>query len=188
MSFKTYDPLGLLSPGLQRKWDTIAQDLKEGISTTLPSHRLTSFVLHTLKPIYPALRVKLWSDSEIVLHWPHSNKPLIPFMTNRTEEIKNLFPASDWNHCLMSVNPADLLTRGINTHRYMNHLYGNVGRSVYNWNHIGLLGLRHKPFTLKSLKQLFLTPSRNSLRTIRSLNWSSMALMVNNSILMSAVH
>ena len=76
--------------------------------------RLASFVLHTLRPIYPALRVKLWSDTKIVLHWPHSNKPLIPFVTNRTEVIKNLFPTSDWNHCPTSVNPADLLTRGIN--------------------------------------------------------------------------
>ena len=62
-------------------------------------------------------------------------------MTKRTEEIKNLFPTSDWNHCPTSVNPADLLTRGINAHSHSNHLYGNVGRCCYNLSHIGLLGL-----------------------------------------------
>ena len=35
MSLKTHDSLGLLSPELQTKWDTIAQDQKKGISTTL---------------------------------------------------------------------------------------------------------------------------------------------------------
>jgi len=42
MLFKTYDPLGLLSPELQTKWDTFAQDLKKGISTTLPPHYVTA--------------------------------------------------------------------------------------------------------------------------------------------------
>jgi len=85
----------------------------------------------------PALQVKLWSESEIVLHWPHSNKPLIPFMTNRTEEIKKLFPTSHWNQCPITLNHADLLTRGINAHSYINHLYGNVGRRGDNLSHIG---------------------------------------------------
>ena len=75
--------------------------------------RLASFVSRALKPRYPNLKVKLWSDSEIVLHWLHSNKQLKPFIGNRTREIKSLFPVSRWSHCPTNDNPADLLTRGI---------------------------------------------------------------------------
>lgn len=76
--------------------------------------RLANFVYHALKPRYPNLKIKLWSDSEIVLHWLHSKKPLKQFVENRTREIKSLFPVADWNHCPTNDNPADLLTRGIN--------------------------------------------------------------------------
>ena len=77
--------------------------------------RLANFVSRALKPRYPNLKVKLWSDSEIVLHWLRSIKELEPFIGNRTREIKSPFPLSEWNHCPRNENPADLLTRGINT-------------------------------------------------------------------------
>ena len=77
--------------------------------------RLTNFVSYAFKPRYPNLKVKLWSDSEIVLHWLRSIKELEPFIGNRTREIKSPFPLSEWNHCPRNENPADLLTRGINT-------------------------------------------------------------------------
>ena len=75
--------------------------------------RLANFVSCALKPRYPNLKVKLWTNSEIVLHWLHSTKTLKPFIGNRTKEIKNLFPVSLWSHCPTNDNPADLLTRGI---------------------------------------------------------------------------
>ena len=77
--------------------------------------RLANFVSCVLKPRYPNVKVKLWSDSEIVLHWLRSIKELEPFSGNHTREIKSLFPLSEWNHCPTNENPADLLTRGINT-------------------------------------------------------------------------
>lgn len=58
--------------------------------------------------------VKLWSDSEIVLHWLSSCKPLKQFVANRVKEIKATFAMPHWNHCPTADNPADLLTRGIN--------------------------------------------------------------------------
>ena len=75
--------------------------------------RLANFVSNALKPRYPNLKVKLWSDSEIVLHWLHSTKQLKPFIGNRPREVKNLFPVSLRSHCPTNDNPADLLTRGI---------------------------------------------------------------------------
>ena len=77
--------------------------------------RLANFVSSALKSRYPNLKVKLWSDSEIVLHWLCSNKQLKLFIGNRTGEIKSLFPLSAWNHCPTNENPAHLLTRGTNT-------------------------------------------------------------------------
>lgn len=77
--------------------------------------RLANFLSRALKPRYPNLKVKLWSYSEIVLHWLPINKQLKPFIGNHTREIKSLFPLSVWNHCPTNENPADLLIRGINT-------------------------------------------------------------------------
>lgn len=78
--------------------------------------RLAHFVVEALKSRFPNLTVHLWSDSEIVLHWLHSSKPLKQFITNRTKEmITALFPVTVWNHCPTHENPADLLSRGITT-------------------------------------------------------------------------
>ena len=75
--------------------------------------RLAHFIAEVLKSRFPNLAIHLWSDSEIVLHWLHSSKPLKQFIANRSKEIKALFPLSVWNHCPTHENPADLLTRGI---------------------------------------------------------------------------
>ena len=80
--------------------------------------RLANFVSCALKPRYPNLQVKLWSDSEIVLHWLHSTKQLKPFIGNHTREINKLFPVSLWRHCPTNDNPADLLTRGISAREF----------------------------------------------------------------------
>ena len=77
--------------------------------------RLADFVSEALRSRFLNLIVKMWSDSEIALHWLHSTKPLRQFLANRTQEIKKLFPVTVWNHCPTHDNSADLLTRGINT-------------------------------------------------------------------------
>ena len=55
--------------------------------------------------------VQLWSDSQIVLHWIASLKPLRAFVTNRVEKIRSI--STCWKYCPSADNPADLLTRGI---------------------------------------------------------------------------
>jgi len=55
--------------------------------------------------------VQLWSDSQIVLHWIASRKPLQPYVNHRVEEIRAI--SSGWKYCPSADNPADLLTRGI---------------------------------------------------------------------------
>ena len=83
------------------------------LMAALTGARLAKFVSQALKSRYPNLNVKLWSDSEIVLHWLSSSKPLKQFVANRTKEIKGMFPIPFWNHCPTADNPADFLTRGI---------------------------------------------------------------------------
>ena len=48
-----------------------------------------------------------------MLHWINSSKQLKPFVNTRVSEILSAFPASCWQYCPSSDNPADLLTRGI---------------------------------------------------------------------------
>ena len=83
------------------------------LMAALTGARLASFVSQALKSRYPNLKIKLWSDSEIVLHWLSSSKRLKQFVANRTKEIKGMFPIPYCNHCLTADNPADFLTRGI---------------------------------------------------------------------------
>ena len=73
--------------------------------------RIARFIIDTLnlqvKPTY------FWGDSQIVLHWLDSTKPLPQFISNRVREIKNAVPDAIWNYCPTVDNPADLLTRGV---------------------------------------------------------------------------
>ena len=57
----------------------------------------------------------LWSDSTIALSWiaaePNCWKT---FVSNRVAEIQELTAKMDWRHISSSLNPADLITRGLN--------------------------------------------------------------------------
>ena len=57
-------------------------------------------------------KINFWSDSQIVLSWISSSKPLKKFISNRVKEIKSLVPNQTWRYCPTESNPADLLTRG----------------------------------------------------------------------------
>lgn len=64
-------------------------------------------------------RTFFWSDSQIVLHWLSTAKPLKRFVGNRVEEIKRLTTNTNWKYCPTHDNPADLLTRGVNASQYI---------------------------------------------------------------------
>ncbi len=53
----------------------------------------------------------LWTDSQCVLKWLKSTKPLSVFVENRTDEIKKTNGVT-FHYINTSENPADLLTRG----------------------------------------------------------------------------
>jgi len=55
---------------------------------------LSSFILNALQHALKKAEVRLWSDSQIVLHWLFSDKQLKPFVANRVQEISALFPCT----------------------------------------------------------------------------------------------
>ena len=74
---------------------------------------LTHFVLQAIPAYDPPTFI--WSDSQIVLHWVRSQKPLPIFVRHRVIEMKSLLPNTTWNYCPTAENPADLLSRGTTT-------------------------------------------------------------------------
>ncbi|MCG8047808.1 MAG: hypothetical protein N0E48_19650 [Candidatus Thiodiazotropha endolucinida] len=60
----------------------------------------------------------LWTDSQIVLHWLQTTRPLKTFTANRIREINDLIENRKWKYCPTAENPADLLTRGITSKQF----------------------------------------------------------------------
>ena len=94
-------------------------------SLTLPKLELMAAViaLRVATFIRDALQLQdaptyFWGDSQIVLHWLASTKPLPQFVQNRVVEIRTTFSNATWNFCPTAYNPADLLTRGVNFEQF----------------------------------------------------------------------
>ena len=83
------------------------------LMAALVATRLTCFVMKAVPDLN--LSVFMWSDSQIVLHWLKSQKPLPTFIRNRITEMNTLLPQATWNYCPTTDNPADLLSRGTTT-------------------------------------------------------------------------
>ena len=45
--------------------------------------KLVDYAKTALTAALPVIAIRLWTDSQIVLHWLASNKPLSQFITNR---------------------------------------------------------------------------------------------------------
>lgn len=85
---------------------------------TLPQLELMGAVVgaHLANHLQSSFQVKetfFWTDSQIVLYWLTSTKPLKRFVSNRVKEIHNITHSQEWKYCPTNDNPADLLTRGI---------------------------------------------------------------------------
>ena len=88
-------------------------------ATTLPrlelraavtAAHLAKFIVSALQSQLSDIHVRLWSGSQITLHWIFSNKQLKPCVANCIGEIRSLFPTSAWGYCHTNDNAADLLT------------------------------------------------------------------------------
>ena len=79
--------------------------------------RLAKHIRNTL----PITTVQFWSDSQIVLCWLKSTKPLKRFVDNRLREIRVLTDATKWKYCPTDENPADWLTRGLSADNFIDN-------------------------------------------------------------------
>ena len=83
------------------------------LKAAVTAAHLATSIVSALQVHMPSIQVRLWSDSQIVLHWISSTKQLKQFVANRVQEILKLFPTTIWSYCHTTDNAADLLTRGI---------------------------------------------------------------------------
>ena len=97
--------------------------LKLELMAAVVATRLAKFVTASFSGHYDSMLVHLWSDSQIVLHWIHSQKKLKQFILHRVQEINLTFPTAVWHYCPTGDNPADLLTRGTNCEVFTNPLW-----------------------------------------------------------------
>ncbi|XP_071652185.1 uncharacterized protein [Temnothorax longispinosus] len=62
-----------------------------------------------------------WLDASIVLNWISSqSRRWSVFVSNRVGEIQRLTEISDWHHVTSANNPADILSRGLNSYELAN--------------------------------------------------------------------
>ena len=54
--------------------------------------RLAKFVVKSFYSHFDGIFIQFWSDSQIVLHWLHSQKKLKQFISNRIKEINQTMP------------------------------------------------------------------------------------------------
>ena len=77
--------------------------------------QLCEYLTKTLQLTKTKCEVTYWSDSQIVLSWMSSTKQLPQFVCTRVHKIKEITSLNTWKFCPTSMNPADLLTRGLDT-------------------------------------------------------------------------
>lgn len=61
----------------------------------------------------PAARCHAWSDSQVILHWVTSGKPVENALVDGyIEQIQELTPSTAWRYVQTYSNPADVASRG----------------------------------------------------------------------------
>ncbi|XP_053380934.1 uncharacterized protein LOC123562061 [Mercenaria mercenaria] len=103
-------------------------------SMTLPQLELMEAVVgaRLVQHVQESLNISdviCWSDSQIVLHWLSTSKPLKRFVQNRVIEIQTLTKNYPWHYCPTYDNPSDLLTRGIPADQLLQNDLWNSGPS-----------------------------------------------------------
>ncbi|GBM78423.1 hypothetical protein AVEN_2951-1 [Araneus ventricosus] len=78
--------------------------------TALIGARLINSVIEALNR--KEVKCYYWSDSTSVLAWISKDENWSVFVRNRVQEIRKLTSPLAWNHVVVELNPADLLSRG----------------------------------------------------------------------------
>ena len=76
--------------------------------------RLITHVKEALELDVTITNMTCWTDSRVTLFWiKGEEREWKQFVRNRVNEIRNLVPASRWQHCNGKDNPADIPSRGL---------------------------------------------------------------------------
>ena len=74
--------------------------------------RLSQLILHEID--LPIEKIQYWSDSTLTLQYLNNKKNRMKvFTANRVSEILDVSTADQWRHVPGKINPADLVTRGV---------------------------------------------------------------------------
>lgn len=119
--------------------------------------------------------VRFWTDSTIVLGWiktsPHK---LQTYVANRVSNIQELTTGKNWHHVSSSNNPADLLSRGINTEELKdNQLWWHGPPWLKNpkeWPPQGIYDLEEVPELRKEVILTVVSDQYDILQNYSSLN------------------
>ncbi|XP_074661993.1 uncharacterized protein LOC141914638 [Tubulanus polymorphus] len=82
----------------------------------LTGSKLIDYVTESLGSEIAITKKVLWSDSQIVLCWLNSDRKLPVFVSNRVKQIKSI-KIDEYRYCPTSDNPADILSRGIDSEK-----------------------------------------------------------------------
>ncbi|XP_055714219.1 uncharacterized protein LOC129808464 [Phlebotomus papatasi] len=135
---------------------------------------LLSLLVQKVKQAYSShnITVTAWTDSQVVLHWLHGHPSRWKmFVANRTNQILEVIPASQWKHVASRDNPADCISRGMTPKALANHPLWPSGPSwlqnnsddwpvsLPNFNNDVLTGEEKLPVTQSLVVQKTLDPN-----------------------------
>lgn len=81
--------------------------------------RLAKFIKASFEREIVIKETFLWTDSQIVVHWMRSSKAVKPYVRQRVQNINECCPDAKIMYVSGLENPADLLTRGINSNTFL---------------------------------------------------------------------
>jgi hypothetical protein len=122
------------------------------LTAVLLAARMIAFIKDAFMEVIKFKEIYLWCDSQVALHWLHSDKDLPTYVSNRVEEIKALISTNNIRYVTTKDNPADLLTRGITNDA--------LNKSSVWWN--GPQWLPHKNKWPEKIKFASNQPGQNS--------------------------
>ena len=90
----------------------------ELIAETISS-RLVSYVLKAYSEELNIKSITMWVDNQVVLYWITNKKLRKSFIQTKVDEIQNLIPTAEWKYVTSKGNPADLISRGTETEKFL---------------------------------------------------------------------
>ncbi|GFW13756.1 integrase catalytic domain-containing protein [Trichonephila clavipes] len=123
---------------------------------------LAKLIRKTIKSMkIPFNDIVLWTYSTIVLAWIKKYPSVLkPFVKNRISVIQHLTEVSSWKHVQSQENPADIISRGIDTDKIQDFVLWWYGPSVCKTNQLCLRNAKATNQVMEDLPSDRVTVSR----------------------------